>query len=137
MICFSFEVDESSNFPIISRWGNLADNPVGKLAWFAFFFFGVVSFGKDCAVLTGKSPDADVDANNNVEHDADAVDNDGGNNNAADDDDNNGNNNDEKDSDDDNNCCFDSNLPFLTSFVGVTIARDGLHLLETLSSDGV
>ena len=45
----------------------------------------------------GKSPDADVDANNNVKHDADAVNNDGGNNNAADnDDDDGGNDNDKK-----------------------------------------
>ena len=150
MICFSFEVDESSNLPIISWWGNLADNPGGKLAWYAFFFFGVVSFGKDCAVLTGKSPDANVNANNNVKHNADAVNNDSGNNNAGANDNNDGNNNNKKDSDDDENCCFDSNnafffvsapllfdLPLLTSFVGFTIEIDGLHLLERLSSDGV
>ena len=141
MICVSFNVDESSNLPIISRWGNLADNPGGKLAWFAFFFFWVVSFGKDCAVLTGKSPDADVDANNNVKHDADAVDNNSGNNKADDDDEDNSSNNNEKDSDNDDNCCFNSNnaffLPFLASFVGVTIEIDGLHLLERLSSDRV
>ena len=150
MICFSSEVDESSNLPIISWWGNLADNPGGTLAWFAFFFFGVVSFGKDCAIHTDKSPNANVDANDNVEPDADADDNDGGNNNAAADANDDGNDNDKKDSDVDNNCRFDSNnafffvsapllfdLPFLTSFGGVTIEIDGLHLLEGLASDGV
>ena len=147
VICFSFKVDESSNLPIISWWGNLADNLGGKLAWFAFFFFGVVSFGKDCAVLKGKNPDADVNANDNVKHNADSVKNDGGNNNANNNDDNNGNDNNEKDSDDNNNCCFDSNdafffvsepllmdLHFMTAFVGVTIEMDGLH---RLSSTGV
>ena len=150
VICFSFEVDEFSKLPIMSRWDNLADNPGGELAWFTFFFFGVVSFGKDCAVLTGKSPDADVVTDDNVEPDADADNNDGGNNNAAADNAADGNNNDEKDSDNDDNCRFDSNdvfffvsapllfdLPFLTSFVGVTIEIDGLHLLERLASDGV
>jgi hypothetical protein len=90
VICFSFEVDKSSKLPIISRWDNLADNPGGGLAWFTFFFFGVVSFGKDCAVVTGKSPDADA----NVDANADADKNNGGNNNAnanADDDDSNDN----------------------------------------------
>ena len=138
MICFSSEVDESSNLPVISRWGNLAVNPGGELAWFTFFFFGVVSFGKDCAVITGKSPDADADAD----------DNDGGNNNADGNDD--GNDNGEKDGDNNDNCRFDSNdtiffvsaallfdLPLLTTFVGVTIEIDGLHLLEGLASDGV
>ena len=149
MICFSFEVDESSKLPIISRWDNLADNPGCELAWFTFVFFGVVSFGKDCAVVTGKSPDADADANADAKPNADADDNDGGNNNAADNDDD-GNDNDKKDGDDDDNCRFDSNdaiffvsapllfdLPFLTTFVGVTIEIDGLHLLEGLASDGV
>ena len=123
MICFSFKVDESSNLPIISRWGNLADNPGGKLAWFAFFFFGVVSL--DCAVLTGKSPDANVDANNNVKHDADAVDNDGSNNNADNDDDDDGNDNDKKDSDNNDNCCFDNNDAFF--FISAPLLMD-LHL---------
>ena len=149
VICFSSVVDESLNLPIISRWGNLADNPGGELAWFTFFFFGVVSFGKDCAVITGKIPDSDVDANANVEPDADADDNYGGNN-TADDANDDGIDNNEKDSDDDDNCRFDSNnaiffvsapllfdLPFLTTFVGVTIEIDGLHLLEGLASDGV
>ena len=133
--------------PIISRWGILADNPGGKLDGFEIFFFGVVSFGKSCAVLTGESPDANVDANNNIEHNADTVNNDGGNNNADKNDNNDGNDNDKKDSDDDNNCCFDSNdafffvsapllmdLHFMTAFVGVTIEIDGLHWL---SSTGV
>ena len=75
-------------------------------------------------------------------------DNNGGNNNAAADDDSN--DNDEKEGDNDDNCRFDSNdaiffvsapllfdLPFLTTFVGVTIEIDGLHLLEELASDGV
>jgi hypothetical protein len=141
--------------PIVSRWGNLADNPGCELAW--FFFFGVVSCGKDCAVVTSNSPDDDVDADANVEPDADtnvkpnadANDNDGGSNNAAADNDD-GNDNDEKDSDVDDNCRFDSNvaffivsapllfdLPFLTTFGGVTIEIDGLHLLVGVSSDRV
>ena len=95
--------------PIISWWGNLADNPGGKLDGFEIFFFGVVSFGKSCAVLTGNSPDGDVNANDNVEHDADAINKDGGNNNADNNDDDDGNDNDKKDSDDNDNCCFDSN----------------------------
>ena len=132
VICVSFEVDESSKLPIISRWDNLAENPGGKLAWFTFFFFGVVSFGKDCAVVTGKSPNADADANADAKPNADADNNDGGNNNPANNN-NNGNDNNEKDGDD-VNCRFDSNdaiffvsaallfgLPFLTTFVGVTI----------------
>ena len=98
----------------------------------------------------GKSPNANVDANNNVKHKADAIDNGGGNNKADDNDNDDGNNNNKKDSDDDNNCCFNSNdafffnsapllfdLPFLTTFVGVTIEIDGLHLLVGLASDGV
>ncbi len=99
-------------------------------------------------VVTGKKPNAD--ANANADADAHAKDNKGGNNNANDDDGDNGNDNNEKDSDNNDNCCFDSNdafffvstpmlfdLPFLTSFVGVTIEIDGLHFLERLSSDGV
>ena len=133
--------------PIISRWGNLANNPGGKLDGFEIFFFGVVPVGKSCAVLTGKSPDADVNANNNVEHNADAVDNNSGNNNANNNNDDDGNDNNEKDSDDNNKCCFNSNdafffvsapllmdLHFMTAFVGVTIEIDGLHWL---SSTGV
>jgi hypothetical protein len=132
--------------PIISRWGNLANNPGGKLDGFKIFFFGVVSFGKSCAVLTGESPDADVDANNYVKHNANAIDNNGSNNNTYDDNDNSNNNN-KKDSDNNDNCCFDSNdafffvsspllmdLQFMTAFVGVTIEIDGLH---RLSSSGV
>ncbi len=141
---FSSEVDESSKSPIIFRWDNSSNNPGGKLAWFTFFFFGVVSFGKSCAVLTGESPNADVNANNNVEHDADAVNNDGGNNNADDNNNDDGNDNNEKDSDDNDNCCFDSNdafffvsapllmdLHFVTAFVGVTMEIDGLHWLTS------
>ncbi len=86
--------------PILSRWDNLASNPGGELAWFTFFFFGVVSFEKDCAVVTGKGADTDADA------DADADDNDGGNNNVNDD--GGGNDNDKKDGDNDDNCHFDS-----------------------------
>ena len=136
--CFSSEVDESSKLPIISRWDNLSNNPGGRLEWFTFFFFGVVSFKKDCAIVTSKSADAD----------ANAADDDGGNNNADDAD--GGNDNDEKDGDNNDNCRFDSNdaiffvsaellfdLPFLTTFVGVTIEIDGLHLLEVLASDSV
>ncbi len=105
-------------------------------------------FENDCDVVTGKGTDAD----------ADAADDNGGNNNAKD---NDGvNDNDEEDCDDDDNCRFDSNdaddncrfdsndaiffvfaalfdLPFLTTFLGVTIKIDGLHLLEVLASDGV
>ncbi len=101
-------------------------------------------FKKDCAVVTGKGADTDADANAN----ADAANDDGGNNNANDND--GGNDNDEKDgADNDDNCRFDSNntiffvfaaffdLPFLTTFVGVTIEIDGLRLLEVLASDGV
>ncbi len=115
---------------------------------FFFFFFGVVSFKNDCDIVMGKGTDADADAD----------DNNGGNNNAED---NDGvNDNDEEYCDDDNNCRFDSNdaddncrfdsndaiffvfaaffdLPFLTTFVGVTIEIDGLHLLEVLAFDGV
>jgi hypothetical protein len=105
-------------------------------------------FENDCDVVTGKGTDADADAD----------DDDGGNNNAKD---NDGvNDNDEEDCDDDDNCRFDSNnvddnlrfdsteaifsvfaacfdLPFLTTFVGVTIEIDGLDLLEVLASDSV
>ena len=138
MIYFSSKVDESSKSPIIFRWDNLANNPGGKFAWFTFFFFGVVSFEKDCAAVTGKSADAEANDNANNSN--------GGNNNADDND--GGNNNNEKDGDDDNNCCFNSNdaiffvsaallfdLPFSTTFFGVTIEIDGL--LEVLASDGV
>ena len=100
-----------------------------------------VSFEKDCAVVTGKS--ANANANNNANN------TDSGNNNTNNANNNDGgNNNDKKDSDDDNNCRFDSNnaiffvsaallfdLSFLTTFVGVTIEIDGL--LEVLASDGV
>ena len=94
----------------------------------------------------GQSADANADAN--ADADADDNDNDGGNNNANDND--GGNNNDKKDSDDDDNCRFESNdaiffvsaallfdLPFLTTFVGVIIEIDGLHLFEVLASDSV
>jgi hypothetical protein len=91
--------------------------------------------------------DADVepDADTKVEPNADADDNDGGNNNAADNDDD-GNNNEEKDSDVDDNCRFDSNdaffivsapLLFDLPFGGVTIEIDRLHILVGLASDGV
>ena len=133
--------------PIISWWGNLADNPGGKLDGFEIFFFGVVPFGKSCAVLTSKSPNADVDANDNVEHYSDAVNNNGGNNNTDNNNNDDCNNNNKKTSVDDDNCCFDSNdacffvsepllldLHFMTAFVGVTIEIDSLHWL---SSTGV
>ena len=157
VICFSSEVDESSTLPIVSRWGNLTNNPGYELAWFTFFFFGVVSCGKDCAVVASKSPDNDVDAdanvkpnaNANVKPNANADDNDSGKNN-ADAADKDGNDNNEKDSDVEDNCRFNSNdaffivsapllfdLPFLTTFVGVTIEIDGLHLLVGLASEGV
>ena len=118
--CFSSEVDESSTLPIVSRWGNLADNPGCE----TFFFFGVVSCGKDCAVVTSKSPDDNVDADANVKPDtdanvepnADANDNDGGNNN-ADDADDDGNDNGEKDSDVDDNCRFDSKDAFFLTLL--------------------
>ncbi len=107
-------------------------------------------FENNCDVVTGKGTDADANAN--------ADDNDGGNNNAEDNDGVNDNNQEYCDDDDnchfdsndaDDNCRFDSNnaiffvfaaffdLPFLTTFVGVTIEIDGLHLLEVLASDGV
>ena len=101
MICFSFEADESSKLPIISRWDNLANNPGGEVAWFTFFFFGVVLFDKDGAVVMGNG-DYDDDGN------------DGGNDN----DDNNG---DEDDNTDDAVFgCFvvaaSLDLPILTFF---------------------
>jgi hypothetical protein len=88
------------------------------------FFFGVVSCGKDCAVVTSKSPDDNVDADANVKPDtdanvepnADANDNDGGNNN-ADDADDDGNDNGEKDSDVDDNCRFDSKDAFFLTLL--------------------
>ncbi len=66
-------------------------------------------------------------------------DDDNGNNGSSDNDDNNGDDNNNTD-----NAVFGRfvvaaslDLPILTFFVGVTIAEDGLHLLEVLASDGV
>jgi hypothetical protein len=60
---------------------------------------------------------------------------------------NNGDNNDDNNNDDDNNnnedndtvfMCFDpADLPFLTSFVGVTIEGGGLRFMEVIAFDGV
>jgi hypothetical protein len=122
VICFFFDVDDSLRLPIFSWWDNLANNPGGEVAWFTFFFFGVVLFDKDGAVVMGN---CDNDNNGN----------DGGNDN----DDNNGDN--------DNNTddavigrfvvAASLDLPILTFFVGVTIEGDGLHLLGVLASDGI
>ena len=117
-----------------------------QIRWFRDLLLWGSSLWKELCCSHGQTPDANVDANNNVEHDADAVDNDGGNNNANNNDNDDGKDNNKKDSDDDN-CCFDSNdafffvsepllmdLHFMTTFVGVTIEIDGLH---RLSSTGV
>ncbi len=122
MICFFFDVDDSLRLPVFSSWDNLANNPGGEVAWLTFFFFGVVSFDKDGAVVTGNSDNDDVGG-------------DGGNDN----DDNNGDDDDNTD-----NAVFGRfvvaaslDLPILTFFVDVTIEGDGLHLLEVLASDGI
>ncbi len=133
MICFSSNVDESSKSLVFSWWDNLANKPGGEvLAWFTFFFFGVVSFDNNCAVATRNGDDDDDD-------------NDGDDDDKDDDDD--GNDNDDKNGDDDDNsndtvfgrfvsaAFLDS--PFLTFFVGVTIEGDGLRLLAVLASGGV
>ncbi len=54
---FFFDVDDSLRLPIFSWWDNLANNPGGKVAWFTFFFFGVVSFDKNGAVVMGNGDD--------------------------------------------------------------------------------
>ncbi len=56
---FFFDVDDSLRLPVFSWWDNLANNPGGKVAWFTFFFFGVVSFDKDGAIVTGNGGDDD------------------------------------------------------------------------------
>ena len=119
---FFSAVGDTSKLSIFSLWDNLANNPGGEVAWFTFFFFGVVLFDKDGAVVTGNG-------NNN----------DNGDDVSNDNDDNNGDNEDNT-----NNAVFgrfdvaaSSDLPILTFFVGVTIEGDGLHLLGVLASDGI
>ncbi len=119
---FFFDVDDSLRLPVFSWWDNSANNPGDEVAWFTFFFFGVVLFDKDGAIVMGNSNDDD-DGNG------------GGNDNY----DNNGDDDDNTD-----NAVFERfviaaslDLPNLTFFVGVTIEGDGLYLLGVLASDGV
>jgi hypothetical protein len=75
---FFFYVDDSLRLPVFSRWDNLAKCHGGEVAWFTFFFFGVVLFDKDGAIITGNGKDdddGDKGGNDNDDNNGDNDDN--------------------------------------------------------------
>ncbi len=98
---------------VFSFWHNLENNPGGMVAPLTSFFF-------EGAVDMGGGDDDDGDEGNDDDD------------NINDDDNNNNDNNDAV------FMCFDpADLPFLTSFVGITIEGGDLRLVEVVAFGGI